>query len=172
MQSGDKLGLELWISISRLLFRPTRILAFAFKHGPYPRFKRNLAHFLERVVVLAFEIAFTFKSIPFFSKSNLGLKLSTLNASASRTALSPKTSPPRTTFSLPPFHLDRPLALHHACSSHSRSIRSLRLSMAVNFNFDLRLLAMRLACCGGPALEQDECVDIIAVTKGHGFERV
>ncbi|KAL1674342.1 hypothetical protein EV122DRAFT_282148 [Schizophyllum commune] len=45
--TGDELGLVLWISIARLLFRPTRVLA----------------HFLRCVVVLAFELAFTLKLI-------------------------------------------------------------------------------------------------------------
>ena len=48
----------LWISIARLLFRPTRVLA----------------HFLRCVVVLAFELAFTLKLI-------LGLKLIVLKRS-------------------------------------------------------------------------------------------
>ncbi|KAL1671207.1 hypothetical protein EV122DRAFT_256654 [Schizophyllum commune] len=75
---GDELGLELWISISPCLFRPTRALAFAFKHGPSLRFERNLAHFLKRVFVLAFKFTFTLKLIPFFFKSNLGLRLKLL----------------------------------------------------------------------------------------------
>ncbi|KAL1687152.1 hypothetical protein GGG16DRAFT_117207 [Schizophyllum commune] len=76
--TGDELGLELWISISPCLFRPTRALAFAFKHGPSLRFERNLAHFLKRVFVLAFKFTFTLKLIPFFFKSNLGLRLKLL----------------------------------------------------------------------------------------------
>ncbi|KAL1701117.1 hypothetical protein EV121DRAFT_294519 [Schizophyllum commune] len=72
--------------------RPTRVIAFAYKHGRSLHFKRTLAHFLkrtlahflkrafvhflERAFVLAFEFAFTLKLIPFFFfDSNLGLKL-------------------------------------------------------------------------------------------------
>ncbi|KAI5821723.1 hypothetical protein K523DRAFT_359021, partial [Schizophyllum commune Tattone D] len=40
--TGDELGLELRISFSPRLFRPTRVLALAFKHGPSLRCERNL----------------------------------------------------------------------------------------------------------------------------------
>ena len=38
--------------------------------------------------------------------------------------------------------------------------------------FSLFHLALSSSSGVGPALEQDECVDIIAVTKGHGLEGV
>ncbi|KAL1697962.1 hypothetical protein EV121DRAFT_274747 [Schizophyllum commune] len=80
---GDEVRHERPVSISRCLFRPTRGLAFAFKHGRSLHFKRTLAHFLKctlahflkRAFALAFEFAFTLKLIPFPLKSNLGLKL-------------------------------------------------------------------------------------------------
>ncbi|KAL1753575.1 hypothetical protein FB107DRAFT_250096 [Schizophyllum commune] len=72
--TGDELGLGLWISISPCLFRPTRALAFAFKHGPSLRVERNLARFLKCVFSLASKITFPLKLIPFFFKSNLGLR--------------------------------------------------------------------------------------------------
>ncbi|KAL1757429.1 hypothetical protein FB107DRAFT_273031 [Schizophyllum commune] len=102
--ASDELEHELPISRSRCLFRPTRVLAFAFKRDPslstssmaapsssstpspsfkrtLAHFKRTLAHFLKHAFVLAFELAFTLKLILVlklmitFLKSNLGLKL-------------------------------------------------------------------------------------------------
>ncbi|KAL1726312.1 hypothetical protein EV714DRAFT_276644 [Schizophyllum commune] len=54
----DELGLELWISMSPCLFRPTPVLALAFKHSLSHHFERNLAHFLKRVYTLKLMITF------------------------------------------------------------------------------------------------------------------
>ncbi|KAI5821689.1 hypothetical protein K523DRAFT_359061 [Schizophyllum commune Tattone D] len=59
MSSGHhRLEHELPISISRCLFRPIRVLAFAYKHDLSLHSERNLAHFLKRVYALKLMITF------------------------------------------------------------------------------------------------------------------
>ncbi|KAI3998411.1 hypothetical protein K525DRAFT_275210 [Schizophyllum commune Loenen D] len=85
--TGDELGLEL---------RPPASSPSPSSMVPPSAASATSAPFLKRVFVLAFEFAFTLKLIPFFFKSNLGLKLKlafTLKLIPPLSAPSP--SPPR-----------------------------------------------------------------------------